>query len=102
MHTIIKIKDEWSDKHECRLWMQHRRHPLLCGFGEKKVRRFTVDCLKVFADNITAHGNLEWTRFTIPYECSLKYLNRKYIFTKKKDASEWLENKMENREKICN
>jgi len=25
----------------------------------KKVRRFTVDCLKVFADNITAHGNLE-------------------------------------------
>ncbi len=39
MHTIIKIKDEWSDKHECRLWMQHRRHPLLCGFGEKKGKK---------------------------------------------------------------
>lgn len=66
----------------------------------KKVRRFTVDCLKVFRDNITAHGRLEWTSFTIPYECSLKYLNRKFVFTKKKDATKWMEFKTKEQEKI--
>lgn len=64
----------------------------------KKVRRFTVDCLKVFQDNITAHGKLEWASFTIPYECSLKYLNKKFIFTKKKDAVKWMESKLMNQE----
>lgn len=63
----------------------------------KKVRRLTVDCLKVFKDNITVHGQLEWSSFSIPYECSLKYLNKKFVFTKKKAASEWLEKKTDKK-----
>lgn len=66
---------------------------------KKKVRRLTVDCLKVFENNVTAHGKLEYSRFSIPYECSIKYLNKKFIFTKRKWANEWLKKKIEEEEK---
>lgn len=64
-----------------------------------KVLKFEVDCLKVFEMDFTAHGWLEcpWASkgkpFNIPTEFSLKNLNKRVIFTKRKDAVQWLESK---------
>lgn len=61
-----------------------------------KVCRFKTDCIKVFEDNITAHGyvyNL-YGNWGTPTEVSIKYLNKKFVFTKKKDAVNWMKRKI--------
>lgn len=58
-----------------------------------KVCRFQIDCIKVFPMNITAHGYVHGLcgNFAIPSEISLKYLDKRCVFRKKKDAQAWLD-----------
>lgn len=63
-----------------------------------KACKFKTDCIKVFEDNVTAHGyvyNL-YGNWGTPTEISIKYLNKRVIFTKKKDAMNWMNSKKEN------
>lgn len=58
-----------------------------------KVYDFITDCIKVRVDNISVHGYLhglygKW--WGIPKEYSLKYLNKRYIFVQKSEATKWL------------
>jgi hypothetical protein len=57
------------------------------------VCEFVPDCLKVFNDDFTAHGYINglYGKWGTPIEFSLKKLNKRVIFTKKKDAESWLE-----------
>jgi len=70
----------------------------------KKVLKFEVDSLKIFNNNITAHGYLEcaWASkvhpFNIPTEFSLKNLNTRVIFTEKKMANAWFNKMRKNKE----
>lgn len=62
---------------------------------KNKVRNFKVDCLKIFENcNLTAHGYINYGKYSLPDEVSLKYLNKRVVFTKKKLATEWLNYKM--------
>lgn len=58
-----------------------------------KVCEFLVDCLKVFDSDYTAHGYIYglYGKWGTPTEFSLKKLNKRVIFNKKKDAIEWLD-----------
>lgn len=62
---------------------------------KNKVCQFKVDCLKVFENDFTAHGYIYGLygqgQWGIPTEFSLKKLNRRVIFTKKKYAEEWIQ-----------
>lgn len=67
-----------------------------------KTSRFMPDNIKLFSDNITVHGYQDMGRFSLPKEYSLKYLNRRIIFTKKKDAENWLAKKGKPKKKPVN
>lgn len=60
-----------------------------------KVCRFRTDCIKILENNVTAHGTVYglyghgWT----PTEVSIKYLNKKFVFTQRKYAENWLKSK---------
>lgn len=60
----------------------------------KKLCQFQVRSLKVFEDNITAHG-LMYGRYNpnygYPMDISIKYLNKRCVYSKKKDAKMELE-----------
>lgn len=60
-----------------------------------KVFDFMPDCIKVFKNNITVHGYIYglYGKWGTPTEYSIKWLNKRCIFTKKQDAKKWLENK---------
>lgn len=47
---------------------------------------FTIDCIKVFKDNVTAHGYRKLEHFAVPEEYNLKHFNKRVIFTNYKDA----------------
>ncbi len=64
-----------------------------------KVHRFKPDCIKLFKDNLTVHGFEEQGRFSLPCEYSLKHLNVRIIFTKRKDAENWLAERNKPKEK---
>ena len=68
-----------------------------------KVCKMTTDCFKVFKGNITVHGYVYGLggNFGIPVEVSLKYLNKRSVFTKRKLANEWLEKKLKEGENSC-
>ncbi|MDF2880136.1 MAG: hypothetical protein K0R54_693 [Clostridiaceae bacterium] len=55
----------------------------------KKPLSFKINCIKIFEDNITAHGYREsgWGKFNIPIEYSLKNFGKRVIFATKKEAS---------------
>ena len=57
-----------------------------------KVYDFITDCIKAHVDNISVHGYLYglYGKFWKPKEYNLKYLNKRYIFVKKSEASKWL------------
>ena len=61
-----------------------------------KVCRFETDCIKVFRNNMTVHGKVFGLHgnYGLPAEISIKYLNKRVVFTKKKDAENWLKSKM--------
>ena len=65
-----------------------------------KVCEFKVDCLKLFTDDITAHGYIYglYGKWGNPTEFSVKKLNKRVIFTNKKLAHEWLDRQL-NKEK---
>lgn len=58
-----------------------------------KVYDFITDCIKIHADNCSVHGLLygRYGKFGTPKEYSLKYLNKRYIFVQKSEATKWLE-----------
>lgn len=60
-----------------------------------KVCRFKTDCIKIFENNVTAHGYVYelYGHWGTPIEVSIKHLNKKFVFTKKKDAESWLKRK---------
>lgn len=64
----------------------------IASIDRNKVCEFKVDCLKVFTDDYTAHGYIYglYGKWGTPTEFSLKKLNKRVIFTKKKDALDWL------------
>lgn len=72
----------------------------VASLDKKKVCEFKVDCLKLFTDDITAHGYLYglYSKCGTPTEFSVKKLNKRVIFTKKKEAKEWLDRQL-NKEK---
>jgi len=51
-----------------------------------KVFRFEIDCIKIFKDNITAHGWREFEHWNVPREYSLKYFGKRVIFATKEEA----------------
>lgn len=57
-----------------------------------KVCEFKVDCLKVFSDDYTAHGYIYglYGKWGTPTEFSLKYLDKRIIFSNKTSAEKWL------------
>lgn len=59
---------------------------------KQKVCDFKVNCLKVFESDYTAHGYVysSYSKWGEPKEFSLKYLNKRVIFTEKKNAEKWL------------
>ena len=62
---------------------------------KNKVFEFQSNCIKVFNNNVTVHGLIyglygKWGTST---EYSLKNLDKRVVFTKKKLAKEWLERK---------
>lgn len=58
-----------------------------------KVLKFEVNCIKIFEDNVTAHGWREsgCGKFNIPIEYSLKHFNKRVVFKTKAKAKQWLE-----------
>lgn len=58
-----------------------------------KVLEFLTDCIKLFDNNITVHGYIYglYGKWGTPTEYSIKHLNKRCIFVKKKDAKEWLD-----------
>lgn len=65
----------------------------------RKIRPFKVDVLKVFENgNYTAHGYLDYGKYSLPDEVSLKYLNKRSVFKNKKDARSWLDKKLKESE----
>lgn len=63
-----------------------------------KVCKFKTDCIKVFEDNITAHGYVYglYGHWETPIEVSIKYLDKKFVFMREKDAENWLKRKKES------
>ena len=59
---------------------------------KNKVYEFLTDCIKIFDNNMTVHGYIYglYGKWGTPTEYSLKHLNKRIIFTKKKDANKWL------------
>lgn len=68
----------------------------IASIDRKKVCQFGIDCLKVFQNDITAHGYVYglYGKYGTPTEFSLKKLNKRVIFTKKKDAELWLKKQL--------
>ena len=56
------------------------------------VYEFRTNCIKIHKDNISVHGYVLglYGKGEYPKEYSLKYLNKRYIFVKKKEAKNWL------------
>lgn len=66
---------------------------LYIAYPEKNtVHRFETSCVKIFKGNdIRVHG-WEWlTTYALAKEYSLKYLNRRCIFTTEEGAKAWIE-----------
>lgn len=58
-----------------------------------KVCEFHPDCIKIFKNNVPVHGFVYglYGKWGTPTEYSLKNLNKRIIFTKRKDAKQWVE-----------
>ena len=58
------------------------------------IYRFVVDCFKVFDNNITAYGFM-YGKYKndcgYPTDISIKYLDKRVVFIKRKDAQEKLD-----------
>ena len=68
----------------------------LLGFtgAYKYVTQDQIARLKVFEDNITAHGLMYGrynSKYGYPMDISIKYLNKRCVYSKKKDAKMELE-----------
>lgn len=63
---------------------------------KRKVFEFLPDCIKIFDNNITVHGCIYglYGKWGTPTEYSIKWLNKRCIFTKKRDAKKWLINQV--------
>lgn len=57
-----------------------------------KVFNFRTDCIKIHDHNTTIHGKVYgmYGKWGTPIEYSMKWLNKRIIFIKKKDAQNWL------------
>ena len=63
------------------------------------IYRFTIDCFKVFDDNITAHGYMYGkynNGYGYPMDISIKYIDKRVVFTKRKVAQVKLDAIIEN------
>ena len=66
---------------------------------KRKIYDFLTDCIKIHDHNTTVHGyvyglNGKWGT---PTEYSLKWLNKRCIFIRKKDAKAWLDKRLSER-----
>lgn len=66
------------------LYFADRKHGKVC--------KFHTDCIKVFYNNVTVHGQVLglYGPWCTPMEVSIKNLNKRVIFTKEKNAKDWL------------
>lgn len=67
----------------------------IASLKKNKVFEFQPNCIKVFNDNVTVHGLTYglYGKWGTPTEYSLKNLDKRVVFAKKKLAKEWLERK---------
>lgn len=57
----------------------------------KGVLKFVADCIKIHDHGTTVHGYVYglYGKWGTPSEYNLKWLNKRVIFIREKDASEW-------------
>lgn len=59
-----------------------------------KIYELLTDCIKIHKKDISVHGHMYglYGNGESPVEYSLKYLDKRYIFTQKDKAERWLAN----------
>lgn len=86
------MKDKKDDKFIINLPCKVGDKVFIADKEQNKVLSFEIDCIKVFEDNITAHGYRQagWAKFNIPIEYSLKNFGKRIIFKTRKEAKNGL------------